>query len=139
MNEHGEMPPLRPVLGVHSEPRPIRGGHEVVPGVRSEDVPAYGWSAGPAKVVTRVLDIVIPLLIIVACWCLGAVFVVPFYLTLLALAIAVIWRGYYSYVEARDAVELDCGFGDTVFGRPALTVIEGERKPVWPNEAGAVE
>ena len=118
----------------------------MVPGVRSEDVPAYGWSAGPAKVVTRVLDIVIPLLIIVACWCLGAVFVVPFYLTLLALAIAVIWRGYYSYTEPREPAELDCGFGDTVFGRPEpvhapapLTVIEGERKPVWPNEAGAVE
>lgn len=87
------------------------------------------------------LDVVIPLLVIVACWCFSALFVVPFYLVLLALAVAVIWRGYYSYTDARDPVELDCGFGDTVFGRPALTVIEGgdDRKALWPSDVGAPE
>ena len=96
------------------------------------------------RVVKPALDVAIPLLVIVACWCFGAAFVVPFYLVLIALAVAVIWRGYYSYTDARDAVQLDCGFGDTVFGRPEpvhapLTVIDGGKRAVWPNDAGAVE
>ena len=95
-----------------------------------------------------VLDVAILVLVLAACWCFSAMFVTAFYIALILLAVAVIWRGYYSYTEPRDPVELDCGFGDTVFGRPEpvhaplpFTVIEGgdERRPVWPNEIGGIE
>ena len=90
-----------------------------------------------------VLDVAIPVLVVVACWCFGALWVTAFYLALILLAVAAIWRGYYSYTDARDPAELDCGFSDTVYGQPEpvpLTVIDCRKlRAVWPNEAGGIE